>query len=256
MKGPVKMKRKTRFTLIELLIVIAIIALLAAMLLPALGKVKDQGRRTSCVNNLKQMSIQMMNYTNTFNDYVVPCTWFVTDLPNAFNRALFWYHIVAGNYGGSKEVRQGKFSPKVLRCPADPSPKKLSEVTGTLSPNWQEYHAEWQISYGWAHSAGYALSKKSHEIVADQQMFKIGRTKYKPTISVIAYDRMPTSVGDYVMKFEYAVSISTLSRTDNYYNQFPVRHNNKDNFLMLDGHVKTAYHKKMNMDGYKRVTQK
>jgi prepilin-type processing-associated H-X9-DG protein len=180
----------------------------------------------------------------------------VTDLPNAFNTALFWYHIVAGNYGGSKVVRQGKFSPKVLRCPADNTPKKLSEVTADLGTGWQENHQDWLISYGWAHTAGFAQGKKSHEIVADQQMFKIGRTKYKPTISVIASDRTQGSVGDYVMKFEYAVSISTLSRTDNYYNQFPVRHSNKDNFLMLDGHVRTAYHKKMNMDGFKRITQK
>ena len=251
------MKRKSSFTLIELLVVIAIIALLAAMLLPALGKVKDQGRRSSCMNNLKQMSIQMMDYTNSFDDYVVPCTWFVTDLPNAFNTALFWYHIVAGNYGGSKEVRQGKFSPRILRCPADPAPKKLSEVTITLSPNWQEYHAEWLISYGWAHTAGFAEGNvKSYEVTAARRMFKIGRSKYKPTLSVIASDRTPTSTTNYTMKFEYAESVNSLSNTTNCANQFPLRHSGKDNFLMLDGHVRTAYHKNMNMDGYKRVSQK
>lgn len=250
------MRRKTRFTLIELLVVIAIIAMLAAMLLPALGKVKDQGRRTSCVNNLKQMSIQMMNYTNSFNDYVVPAMWFVTDLPNAFNRSMIWYHIVAGNYGGSKDVKPGKFSPKILRCPADNTPKRLSEVTADLGTGWQENHAEWLISYGWAHTAGFAQSKKTSEIESHVRMFKIGRTQYKPTISVIASDRAPCSVGDYTMKFDYAVSISTLNRTDNQFNQFPVRHLNKDNFLMLDGHVRTSYHKKMNTDGFKRITQK
>ena len=85
---------------------------------------------------------------------------------------------------------------------------------------------------------------------------QIGRTQYKPSISVISSDRTPTKVDDYASKFEYAVSISSLTRTDNQYNQFPVRHLNKDNFLMLDGHVKTEYHKKMNMAGFKRVTQK
>ena len=64
-------KSRPAFTLIELLVVIAIIAILAALLLPALAGAKEQGRRASCKNSMRQMMLALIMYGDD-NEQVLP----------------------------------------------------------------------------------------------------------------------------------------------------------------------------------------
>lgn len=60
-------KPSAGFTLVELLVVIAIIGILVALLLPAVQAAREAARRSQCVNNIRQLSVAMMNYESTYN---------------------------------------------------------------------------------------------------------------------------------------------------------------------------------------------
>ena len=62
------MKHRNAFTLIELLIVIAIICILAAILFPVFAAAREKARQTTCASNLKQLGMAVVQYTQDFDD--------------------------------------------------------------------------------------------------------------------------------------------------------------------------------------------
>ncbi|MEO8428837.1 MAG: type II secretion system protein [Verrucomicrobiota bacterium] len=71
MRNSAGMRLEEGFTLIEPLVVIAIIAILASLLLPTLAKAKAQGQRIQCVNNQRQLALTWIMYAGDNNDAMV-----------------------------------------------------------------------------------------------------------------------------------------------------------------------------------------
>ena len=78
---------RTGFTLIELLVVIAIIAILAAILFPVFAKAREKARQSSCLSNVKQLTLGFMMYAQDYDEYIRPAY-----LPNPVHHTYWtWY---------------------------------------------------------------------------------------------------------------------------------------------------------------------
>ncbi len=97
------------FTLIELLVVIAIIAILAAILFPVFGRARENARRTSCLSNLKQIGLGIMQYTQDYDESF--------PLYRASNAPTN-----SDPFGWADAIQPYLKSEQILQCPSDTNP--------------------------------------------------------------------------------------------------------------------------------------
>ena len=114
------------FTLPELLVVMGIIAVLAGLLLPTVGRAREQGRRTVCLSNLRTLGQALVSYANAHKDR----------LPNG-NPPLVWISYDAANQVMVAFNDQFVKEPRVFLCPSDrdsPVPDAIT-TADQLQPN-------------------------------------------------------------------------------------------------------------------------
>ena len=119
------------FTLLELLVVVAVTTILAALLFAALKSAKDRARRTACSNNLRQLNLGVRMYADDSSD-TVPSLEAVAAATNIVPLYAGYKNLMK-SYVGLK----GASSPqdKIFACPADAS--YPSFVSTTAAPSWQ-----------------------------------------------------------------------------------------------------------------------
>jgi prepilin-type N-terminal cleavage/methylation domain-containing protein/prepilin-type processing-associated H-X9-DG protein len=140
------MRRTRGFTLIELLVVVSIIAILIAILLPSLGRARDQAKATRCSNNLRSFYQGLNWYQTEFDGYAMPykingavykgqknAYWFGPQLLGAEfgkNSVLAALNNTEGNR--ARDLAYSYVRDKILHCPSDSMPGETydsSQVT-------------------------------------------------------------------------------------------------------------------------------
>jgi len=138
--------RPRGFTLIELLVVIAIIAILAAILFPVFAKAREKARQTSCLSNLKQLGLGMLQYCQDYDERLPHCR-YVPDAirhPSPFNGTpinLSWPQLI------TPYVKNFQ----VFVCPSDSRARPLYTNGATNMEKWS-----YGRNYGYFNGTGKA----------------------------------------------------------------------------------------------------
>jgi len=189
------------FTLIELLVVIAIIAILAAILFPVFARAREKARQSSCLNNVKQLGLAILQYVQDYDERTPPGA--AVDMNS---HAHPW-----------ASARPYVKNDQVFVCPSD-SYKNTCSLQAGVSGYWGAEWATFACSYGYGNRAG-NVSLGSINLPAETAM--IAEMVERPYV-------------------DYNVNIGGILYMDPTHPRYvnALRHNEGMNIGFWDGHAK------------------
>lgn len=136
--------RRPAFTLTELLVVLAIVSILAALLLPALSRVKSSASRLACLSNVRQINLATRMFAGDNDDYI----------PYSRNLSFSYTENIRAYLGQTAEASPDD---KVFACPRDDF-----DLGGPLA-DWflQEPGARGFFRQTWTHFSSYAFNSEA-----------------------------------------------------------------------------------------------
>jgi prepilin-type N-terminal cleavage/methylation domain-containing protein len=181
-----RVKKQEAFTLIEMLVVIAIIALLLAIIAPALRKVRYQARVVICSSNLRQIGVAIHTYANDF-DNTIPfgpegrpmaggqfytATGNVTSLISLYDGSPVGLGLMLNGYVDDQ--------PKVLFCPGTDQPSDMDLQLSRVG------HTQAEGGYYYRHASVALLTGAPDEFHI--RLDRLGKNRNGRSISALAMD--------------------------------------------------------------------